>query len=304
MQKKPKVGEVLLQAGVIDRFQLEAALGDQKRWGRPLGAALIKLGFIDEYDLVRGLASQLNLSVARLRGKTIASAVIAQVPPSVAVRGTLLPLFIKQEGVRRTLYIGVEDPANLDAFDDLSFRTGMDVQPVMVAPSELQQAINRYYDSTESDEDFTERMKLELNAQQAEQSGDAAPETRPRATPKPAPRQVSPGAQALADGWKPDPETELQAEALAAGESSPAELELSELHHGPELSLDDLHTEVKLDPYSMKSRIMIHAMVDLLIEKGVLTREELEERVRVLRPRSAPGDASASDDTEDSPSAD
>jgi hypothetical protein len=126
------------------------------------------------------------------------------------------------------------------------------------------------------------------------ESDDAAPETRPRAKPE----------LALADHWKPAPETELQAEALAAGESSPAELELSELHHGPELSLDDLHTEVKLDPYSMKSRIMIHAMVDLLIEKGVLTREELQERVRVLRPSSARGDASASDDTADSQSAD
>ncbi len=145
MFEKPKIGEILLQAGVIDAMQLKAALGEQTRWGGRLGIALIKLGFLSERDLVRGLASQLELPIADLEGKRIPRAVLELVPAAFAEEFTCLPLFVKEELGIETLFLGMDDPLNLDVLDDLSFRIGMPVRPVVVAPSELNEGIDRFY---------------------------------------------------------------------------------------------------------------------------------------------------------------
>jgi type IV pilus assembly protein PilB len=144
-RQRPRVGEILVRAGVIDEQQLKSALGEQTRWGGHLGSTLIKLGFVEENDLVRALASQLDLPMATLEGKRIPPEVLALVPREVADRERVMPLFVKREGGRVFLYVGVEDPGNLEAFDDLAFRTGMLIKPVMVAPSELYEAIDRCY---------------------------------------------------------------------------------------------------------------------------------------------------------------
>jgi len=143
--EKPKIGEILLAARVIDEAQLKAALADQKRWGGRLGIGLIKLGFLSERDLVRGLASQLELPIADLEGKRIPSAVLELVPFEFAEQFTCLPLFVKEDLGIATLYLGMDDPLNLDVIDNLSFRIGMPVRAVVVAPSELNEGIDRFY---------------------------------------------------------------------------------------------------------------------------------------------------------------
>ncbi|HEB88775.1 MAG TPA: hypothetical protein ENI85_04320, partial [Deltaproteobacteria bacterium] len=145
MSGTPRIGEILVEAGVIDEMQLAAALGEQARWGRRLGVTLIKMGMVEEGHLVRALAKQLDLPVASLAGKRIADDVIALVPAKVATEHGVVPLFVKREGRTSQLYLGMEDPSNLAVLDDLSFRTGMEVHPVMVGPTELGQAIDRYY---------------------------------------------------------------------------------------------------------------------------------------------------------------
>jgi hypothetical protein len=330
MQKRLKMGEILLRAGAIDKFQLEAALGEQARWGRPIGATLIKLGFIDEHDLVRAVATQLNLSVARLDGKQISPEMIAIVPPSVARTRMILPLFVKEAGIRRTLFVGVEDPANLEAFDDLAFRTGMDVKPVMVCPSELHAAIDQYYDPGEDDEAWALRFKkdeepesdvsqgLDVSVQAVEVEGVERVEEVERTEKV----EVTPGTQALADFWSapsedeaspPSPSPEAANDGTAEfGEASceriiPVEVLAPPVEEEPEtaeLSLDDLHTEEPLDPYSVKSRIMLHALSDLLIEKGVITREELGARVRDLQSGDGVQETPGPDDDRGQPRSD
>ena len=58
---RKRLGEILVQAGVIDEVQLKAALGEQRKWGRPLGQTLVEMRFIDESTLVRLLSTQLNI---------------------------------------------------------------------------------------------------------------------------------------------------------------------------------------------------------------------------------------------------
>jgi hypothetical protein len=145
MRDKPKVGEILVQAGIIDELQLASALGEQARWGRRLGMTLIKLGMVQEGQLVRALAKQFDLPVASLAGKKIAPEVIALVPAKVACEHSVIPLFVKKEGRKGQLFLGMEEPSDLGVLDDLAFRTGMMIRPVMVGPSEIGEAIDRYY---------------------------------------------------------------------------------------------------------------------------------------------------------------
>ena len=135
MPNKHKLGEILVKSGVIDDFQLRSALGEQQRWGRRLGMTLIKMGFLEEPELVRALAAQLDLPVAHLAGKRIQPDVLDLVPVELAEKRMCLPLFIKDEAGIRRLYLGIEDPCDLEALDDLAFRTGMEIQPVITLHS-------------------------------------------------------------------------------------------------------------------------------------------------------------------------
>lgn len=147
MRDRPKVGEILVAAGIIDELQLASALGEQTRWGRRLGLTLVKLGMVQEGQLVRALAKQFDLPVASLSGKKIAPEVIALVPAKTAIEHSVIPLFVKKEGRKESLFLGMEEPSDLLVLDELAFRTGMQIRPVMVGPSELGEALDRYYSS-------------------------------------------------------------------------------------------------------------------------------------------------------------
>lgn len=272
MQGRPRVGEILLAAGIIDQMQLDAALGEQSRWGRRLGVTLIKMGFVEEGHLIRALAKQLGLPVASLAGKKIPADVIALVPSRVASEHGVIPLFTKQEGRTGQLYLGMEDPSNLAVLDDLSFRTGMEIHPVMVGPSELGEAIDRYYHG---------RGK-----------GSA-----PRADPFHQADTLSQSSLRLVLDAGPHPGTEAVlapveapvASATASAESQADDaIELSQ--PAPELPEDLLDDVARALDETERTRIVAKAMTQLLIEKGVLTLEEVQDKIAALKALSvSPG---------------
>jgi type IV pilus assembly protein PilB len=145
MKKKVKIGELLVRLGAVDEIQLRSALAEQRQWGRPLGMTLVRMGFLDEDTLVHTLASQLKLPVVRLSGKRVNREVLELVPLDLAEKHRCLPLLVSDEGGKRVLYLGMEDPADLESVDEISFRIGEKVKPVLVAPTELDEALQRHY---------------------------------------------------------------------------------------------------------------------------------------------------------------
>ncbi len=257
MSEKPKVGEILVQAGVIDEMQLAAALGEQTRWGRRLGVTLIKMGMVEEGHLIRALAKQLDLPVASLEGKRIADDVIALVPKRVASEHGVMPLFVKRDGPKDQLFLGMEDPSNLAVLDDLTFRTGMQVFPVMVGPSELGAAIDRYYlsnsaslDSDQSAEDSVGEINLSVVADGADPSSSDSL------------------VQSGGVGVSP---------AEVAPSSREVEFELCDpVPVVPEGLVEDVARAIE---ETEKTRDVAKAIAHLLIEKGLLTLEELQAQI-------------------------
>lgn len=347
MAGRIRIGEILVRAGVIDQHQLNSALGEQRRWGKPLGATLVKLGFVEERDLVRALASQLSLPVASLEGKRIAPQVLDLVPASMAQENLVLPLFARNDGRRTTLFLAMEDPGDLALLDDLAFRTGMQVKPVMMAPSELAEGIDRYYrDRARSPVSPTGRAERGTRAASAGVSRDTAPVTRDAApvARDAAPASSSAAAPAAASQNRPDPaasgleelvrhfkpaEPEAASAALAIAtpgvrlddDSDPPRraLAVAATDHGaPNADIDPssraegadtgdtllgerhlaappprkplaageealAHPPIEsLASYDAKTRTILHALTHLLIDKGVITREEIHDRVTKL----------------------
>lgn len=307
MRDRPKVGEILVQAGVIDELQLAAALGEQTRWGRRLGMTLIKLGMVQEGHLVRALAKQFDLPVASLAGKKIAPEVIALVPAKVACEHSVVPLFVKKEGRKDLLFLGMEEPSDLGVLDDLAFRTGMMIRPVMVGPTEIGEALDRYYTAksaaavpaavatpTFPDFDRSADTLSETNLRRIRE--EAAPSLSQLLTPVSAPAPASePNLPVVASRIAVEPIEEITAPVAVvapAVESVSAPTPMSRTTTPPPAAANDALAleRVHLLEETERTRLVAKAMAHLLIEKGILTLDELQARIEKLKTKP-PGSA-------------
>lgn len=146
MVERPKIGELLVAAGVIDSAALESALEKQRAEGGRLGKILIAMHALDEEMLVRTVARQLEMPVAWLRGKQVKAEVLSQLPRHVALRHRCLPVMIDRKGPE-TLLVAMEDPSDAAALDEVAIAAGRPVRVVLAAPSELDDALARHYPS-------------------------------------------------------------------------------------------------------------------------------------------------------------
>jgi type IV pilus assembly protein PilB len=140
-----QIGQLLLQAGVIDELQLRSALGHQRQWGGRLGRILMELKFIDENTLVSTLARQLGLESTRITGEGIDLKVIALVPQTIAERYWIFPLSLKDSKGGGELTVAVADPTNLASVEDVRFHTGKRIKVVVAPESDIEGAIKRFY---------------------------------------------------------------------------------------------------------------------------------------------------------------
>jgi hypothetical protein len=149
----PRLGHLLVRAGVLDPGSLTKGLAEHERTGRPLGMTLVELGFVSEQTLVSTLAHQLGLPVARIAAWPVTAELRELVPAELAERHRCIPLGLKDEGSRRSLYLAMADPSDLEALEAVHAATGRDVRIVLVAPSELDAALARTYRGVESEAD-------------------------------------------------------------------------------------------------------------------------------------------------------
>ncbi len=269
LSRAPRLGEILIQEGLIDRPALESALGQRERFGNRLARALIGLGLVDEAEMVRALSRRLGVPAARLEGKRIDPEVLALVPRELAERHACLPLFTKREAGVEVLYLGMEEPGDLEAIDEVSFRSGLKVRSVTLPPSQLWATLERSYEV----ESVAPRTGAPL-AETPVESGDTAPLLNGALLQKPptgpGEGKGAPVPSAAATPQAPDaPVVDPLTDAL--GEGGYAE-------RAPQLGADG-------KPRDVATRTILRAVTQLLIEKQLLGREELLERVRALAGR-------------------
>jgi len=138
-----KFGDMLLDAGLIQKKQLEEALGVQKTEGGRLGYILTKLGFISDEEVTSFLSRQYGIPAVNLDHFEISEDVIKRIPVDVAQRYSIIPL----SRTGSTLTVAIADPTNIYALDDLKFITNLNIEPVVASEYSIRKAIEKYYET-------------------------------------------------------------------------------------------------------------------------------------------------------------
>ncbi|MFZ9886260.1 MAG: hypothetical protein ACO3JL_02055 [Myxococcota bacterium] len=140
---RKRLGEVLLEAGLIDAGQLEAALHQQASWGGRIGKILLDSGFIGEEQLADGLAVHLGCPRASLRGFQVPPALASLIPVATAEKFHAVPIDMIWQAGAEALVVATSDPTNFEALEQLARETGKRVVAVLASESEVSGVIRR-----------------------------------------------------------------------------------------------------------------------------------------------------------------
>lgn len=151
-----KIGELLVESGLITEEQLEEALAATKdHKGLRLGSILVKKGYAAEIDIAQTLSYQLGIPFVDIAAATVDPEAVKLVNEKLARKYLFVPLY--QD--RKILKLAMADPLNLNAIDDVRFSVGMEVQPCVATLSDVTAAIGRYYHLNEPIEELMVDLK-------------------------------------------------------------------------------------------------------------------------------------------------
>jgi hypothetical protein len=137
-----RLGELLVQRGLVTSEQVEDALFAQRQFGGRVGTNLIEMGAITDDDLARCLSEQLHVPYARPEAlSSIPKEVIARLPRKVAEKYRIVPLRY-QNG---ELYLCMADPQNFSKLDELRFALNCPLHTYVVTEVTMNYALERYY---------------------------------------------------------------------------------------------------------------------------------------------------------------
>ena len=156
--EKVRLGEILVQQKLISQEQLNLALGEQKRSGRRLGRVLIENGFVTEDQISEALAKQLNIPHINLKYYNVNLEVVRLLPETQARR--FRAIILEQRGER--LLIGMADPSDLFAYDEISHLLKNEIELAVVNEGLLLQTIDRLYRRTEEISGLARELEQDL----------------------------------------------------------------------------------------------------------------------------------------------
>ena len=157
------LGELLLREKLISTEQLKSAADYEKKNKVAVGTALVTLGFISEEDMAQALSRQLGYPYIDLSQFEVYPDVINLIPVDIARKHMIMPI----HRIRSFLTMAMVDPTDLDVIENVRFRTGLSIQPVIGSESGVMDAINRYYGASDS-------IRVKEIIEEIEQADDGA----------------------------------------------------------------------------------------------------------------------------------
>ncbi|MCZ6918863.1 MAG: type IV-A pilus assembly ATPase PilB [Gemmatimonadetes bacterium] len=164
-----RIGDLLINEGLISREQLDQALVEQRSSGLRLGYVLVKMGLVQELEITKMLARQYRVPAVDLSKFKVDERILKLIPADLALKHTVLPL--RREG--RTLTVAMVEPGNVQVVDDLKFVTRCDVFPVIAGEFTLRTAIETYYNQSEAQlVNLLQDMELDDEVEVVEEEDD------------------------------------------------------------------------------------------------------------------------------------
>lgn len=148
-KKKYRLGDILVQQGIITSEQLSSALVEQQKDRRRLGDYLVENGITTDEDIALALHLQLGIDTVDLRGIKIPQEAISLVPGSVLRKHSVLPIGFDEHN-SNVLLLAMADPLDMVAQDDISIITNCLIEPLVSTHSAINSVLDKYFGTDEA----------------------------------------------------------------------------------------------------------------------------------------------------------
>jgi len=153
-----KLGELLIESGLVTIDKINDALEIQKKTGKRLGEVLIEMKIISEEEIAFALAMQLRIPFIDLNTHTIKDDVAGSVPEEVCHKFVCIPIGVKNN----ILDVAMADPLNLNIMKDLQFITGYNIQPAISTRSQIVEKLQKHYHPEKSIRDVADEFEGDI----------------------------------------------------------------------------------------------------------------------------------------------
>ena len=140
-----RIGQLLVQSGVLSEAALAEVLERQKADRRRLGDLLAERNLVEPRRLAQILSYQLSCPWLSLSNVDLARDLIALVPRDLAIKHTLVPVHLREKNGTTYLYVATHDPTDEPALAEVAEAVKMPVRPMVAITYEIRQALTRYY---------------------------------------------------------------------------------------------------------------------------------------------------------------
>ena len=146
---KKRIGDILVEEGILTEEQLEEALKAAKAENKKIGEAITDLGFASEQDIAEALSSQLGFEYVNLSTVHIPDNVLSLINESVLRKHLMIPYAFVPKTINQ-VKVAMVDPMDMSAIDDFSIVTNLLVVPSVATTRDILIALDRYYGDTET----------------------------------------------------------------------------------------------------------------------------------------------------------
>ncbi len=160
-QQRKRLGDILVEAGLITAEQLQEALSKQKVLGKRLGKVLVETGMTNEDSIATTLASQMNIPYLNLNETTLPPEVLTTIPEGIVRSHSLIP--VKLEGNR--LLMTMADPLDVFIIDEINYQTGYELEIAISPESQVEAAIRHYYGTSDSLQNAVDNIAAERSTE-------------------------------------------------------------------------------------------------------------------------------------------
>lgn len=278
---RKRLGEILIERGIINEAQLRSGLAYQRYWGHRLGAALVAKGYLTEAVLCEVLGDALALPVVDLAKVVPENEALELLAGRFCETHALVPLSIERTKGRGKLTCAMGDPLNVPAMDEIEFTTSMKVRPVLAPLSQVQAAIRRYYFGVNVEVPSFHDLPADRSNQAAGGMDLVGQDDPSRLPPQPEFAQAPFTPPPLPPAAPPPTPTPRAATDLSALEGGPP----AAMAPAPSQTLG---VDVPLDAERMEQlERNFWGLMRVLARKGVVNREEFIAAVREAEQASA-----------------
>ncbi len=146
---KIRLGDCLVQKGMITEEQLSEALVKQKENGTKLGETIVELGYVSENDMVDVLVEQLGIEYVDVRKIKVDENAARLLKEDFMRKNSLIPIAF-DELLPNVIRVAMADPMDIIAIDDISIITNMQVDPVLSTKGQINMAIDKIFGATQA----------------------------------------------------------------------------------------------------------------------------------------------------------